>query len=448
MYEHNASLLPEDKTEIISVLSHIISIPSVKSDASPDAPYGIDTLRALEYMLSLGRQHGFTVKNLDGRAGYIEWGSGDKMIGLLCHLDVVPAGEGWSHDPFTLRKENGRLIGRGVVDDKGPAVIMFFAMLRMKNQGFVPTCRIRLILGLDEECGSTCMEHYVKVEELPFCGFTPDASFPAIFAEKGILQLRVKGAVSHSIRASAGERPNMVPARCHIMSLSDHLSIDESGVPAHASTPELGVNAIFAALSRMDPTDIKNEPLLSFLSQYIGDDTTGARLIGSTYYDTSGALTLNTGILLMDDHTSECILDIRYPISTDAAEIQSKIREKAAPMGLLVSIYQHQKPLYRNPEDPLIQSLLSVYDRHLDLIPFDVQTESDAHRMACIRPISPIAIGGGTYARSMPGLTAFGPSFPWEKVQAHQIDESIREDVFYDLVLLYEDAITTLSEKM
>ena len=449
MAENNDDYLSQsEKDSVLSMLTRLISIPSVKGDAVPKAPYGTHTLQALEYMLGLGRQHGFTVKNLDGRAGYIEWGSGEKMLGLLCHLDVVPAGEGWSHDPFLLRREKGRLIGRGVIDDKGPAVTLFFAMLRLKNQGYAPPCRIRLILGLDEECGSSCMEHYVKVEELPTCGFTPDADFPAIFAEKGILQLSISGAGSKKIRISAGERPNMVPARCNITWLETNETIDFQGVPAHASKPHLGKNAIYEALSSLDLSRLPEEPLLLFFIRYIGKDTAGYCLLSEPEEDISGALTLNAGVLQMDEMHSELLLDIRYPISSDASHILAEIQKKTNAMGLDVSIYSHQKPLFRNPKDRLLRTLISVYEKHIDRVPFDETTESEKHQKALVRPISPISIGGGTYARSMPEFVAFGPLFPWEKDQAHQIDESMREDSLYSLVQLYQDAIVALCEDM
>lgn len=448
MNRRNDPLLPQEYESVLSVLTDLIAIPSVKDEATQAAPYGEQTLLALEYMLKLGALHGFSVKNLDGRAGYIEWGEGDKMLGLLCHLDVVPAGEGWSQDPFTLRKENGRLIGRGVVDDKGPAVACFFAMLQLKKQGFHAPCRIRLILGLDEECGSSCMEHYIKVEELPTCGFTPDADFPVIFAEKGILQLRISGKASLLTRMSAGERPNMVPARCRISWLDSNSSIDVSGIPAHAAKPHLGKNAIYEALSQTDISYISREPLLRFFMTYIGNDTTGKDLLSKHHEDLSGSLTLNAGVADMNDQTSELILDIRYPISSDAENIQNDIMQKAATLGLTVSVYSHQKPLFRDPEDPLIRTLLSVYEKNMDHAPVDEGSDLIRHTAALQQPVLPISIGGGTYARTMPGFVAFGPSLPWEKDQAHQINESLNEDAFHFIIHVYKDAIIALSKNI
>lgn len=448
MADSNPALTKAEKESILSVLTDLIAIKSVKGVPASSAPYGKETLEALEYMLALGKSNGFSVKNLNGRAGYIEWGSGEKMLGILCHLDVVPAGEGWKYDPFVLRRENGWLIGRGINDDKGPAVTIFYSMLRLKNEGFIPPCRIRLILGLDEECGSSCMEYYKTVEELPTCGFTPDADFPAIFAEKGILQLRISGPVSSKIRVSAGERPNMVPARCEITLLETNKIIEGLGIPAHGSKPELGKNAIYEAFSSLDSSYITTEPLPAFFMKFLGKDTTGQLLIPGIQKDISGALTINAGVMQMNGSSSDLVVDIRYPVTANPEAILSAIRSNASEFGLTVEISSHQLPLYRDPKDPLIQTLLEVYEKYVDLAPINSTSDMEKHEAALRKPSAPIAIGGGTYARTMPGLVAFGTAFPWEKDQAHQIDEAVFEESIYLQVQLYQDALTALCKNM
>ena len=157
---------PEQK-ELIASLEGLLAIPSIKGPAAEGAPFGIETKKALDYMLHLGVSMGFKTCDLDGYAGFIEFGEGAKEIAILCHLDVVPAGEGWKFDPFTPFIENGRLIARGVSDDKGPAMTCLYAMKSLKDKGYVPPCRIRLILGLDEESGSQCMDYYKTKQALP-----------------------------------------------------------------------------------------------------------------------------------------------------------------------------------------------------------------------------------------------------------------------------------------
>lgn len=438
-------LSENEKDSILSILDDLIAIPSVKGNPEADAPYGADTLEALRYMLNLGKANGFKTKNLQGRAGYIEWGSGAKMIGILCHLDIVPAGEGWNEDPFILRSENGRLIGRGINDDKGPAVCILYAMIRLKKSGFVPKCRIRLILGLDEECGGSDMEHYKKVEELPTLGFTPDADFPAIFAEKGILQLSLTASGSDTLIVRAGERPNMVPAHCIVEKTGTGEIIEAFGIPAHGSKPSLGVNAIHEALKKLDRETIDSVSLLRFFSEVIGDDTTGKGLLKDLPHDVSGSLTANAGVLTIDSQKSQLLLDIRYPVTASSDALLSEIRSKAAFYGIECGIYSHQLPLFKDLNDPLITTLISVYEKYLSSFTFDETVTEEEKKAFLSTPAKPLAIGGGTYARSMPGLVAFGPAFPWEKDQAHQVNESMAEDMIYLLVRVYEDAIRALT---
>lgn len=438
-------LSENEKDSILSILEDLIAIPSVKGDAAADAPYGLNTLEALRYMLNLGKANGFKTKNLQGRAGYIEWGSGSKMIGILCHLDVVPAGEGWTEDPFTLRSENGRLIGRGINDDKGPAVCILYAMIRLKKSGYIPKCRVRLILGLDEECGGDDMEHYKKVEELPTIGFTPDADFPAIFAEKGILQLSFTASGCEKIKVSAGERPNMVPAHCTIEKIDTGEIIEAFGIPAHGSKPALGVNAISEAVKKLNRETIESVPLLRFFSETIGEDTTGKGLIKDLPSDVSGFLTANAGVLTIDNQRSQMLLDIRYPVTASSESLLNEIRGKAESYGIRCDTYNHQPPLFKDLRDPLITTLISVYEKYLSSVTFEETVTEEEKKEYTTTPAKPLAIGGGTYARSMPGLVAFGPAFPWEKDQAHQVNESMSEEMIYLLVRIYEDAIRALA---
>lgn len=436
------NLHKDRKEEIIQVLSKLISIRSVKSEATQIAPFGQATADALEYLLAVGKEMGFYTKNIDNKVGYIQYGEQGPLIAVLCHLDVVPAGEGWLFDPFQLRRENGLLIGRGVIDDKGPAVCTLFAMKKMMESGFLPNVRIRLILGLDEESGSLCMSRYKETEEMPVCGYTPDASFPPIFAEKGILAIRVFGPSKGSLIMSGGERGNMVPATCKVSFSDSDDSFTSKGLPAHASTPDSGINAISLAVSQLTEEQIAKCPLLSFFQQYI--DTKGKKLFPDCAPDLSGALTLNAGIIHINPDLEELILDIRYPVTVNGLDLFHDLLQLAHSNTLQAEILSHAAPLHKDPKDPLIQSLIHVYDRYVD----DANAISGNKSWTNHEQTIPIAIGGGTYARSIPGLVAFGPAFPWDDDQAHSVDEAINEDIFFLLISLYEDALRELSQSL
>ena len=207
--------LAEAKRQIIDQTSKLVSVNSIEQPetAAPGAPYGAEVRRVLDYALEMGQNAGFATRDFEGKVGRIECGAGDKIFGILAHLDIVPAGEGWLTDPFTATIKDGRLHGRGVIDDKGPAVAILAAMEIASSLVPQPKCKVHLILGCNEETGMGCMHHYVdNVPDLPDFGVTPDNSFPVVFGEKGIVRAQVAGALDSAIVSfDAGLRPNVVP---------------------------------------------------------------------------------------------------------------------------------------------------------------------------------------------------------------------------------------------
>ena len=452
------------RDEMVEALSALIAFPSVKGPAAPGAPYGAETVQALELVLGWGRAAGFRTKSLDGKAGWLECGEGPKLVAALCHLDVVPAGSGWAADPFTMRLEGGRLIGRGVVDDKGPAVMTFFALRALAAQGLPKGVRFRLVLGLDEESGSGCMARYLETEEVPTYGFTPDADFPVIHAEKGIAMFRfefsrkglpsVDGSdVLRLVAAEGGSRPNMVPGTCRLTfaceasrredwmtrtrnlppvlfgwdgtiptpfpfsvepeAQTDRFSVVVTGSMAHASLPWDGRNAVSAAMAMADvllaQTGVE-DGFVSFYRKHLGMELDGWSMGCAGADEVSGPLTLNVGILELDEARAKLTIDIRYPVTMAGETVEAAMQSAAAAAGARVGRVSGHGPLFVPKTDPLVATLMDVYDKATG-------TKS-----------TPISIGGGTYARSMPNVVAFGPGLPGMPQMAHQADESIAVD--------------------
>lgn len=436
-----------NEVDFFKVLSDIISVPSVKTEPSDHAPYGAATAAALECMLNHAQDRGLRVRNLDGRVGYAEWGDGPGMVAVLCHLDIVPPGEGWETDPYSLTRKDGLLVGRGIIDNKGPAVCSLFALLSLAESGYKPPCRIRLIWGLDEEHGCTCMDHYVAIEELPDAGFTPDASFPAIFAEKGILQFRLTGPGSEAIAATGGDAFNMVASSCSVTELTSGERFSIIGVPAHASTPEKGLSAIHVAVSELPEQVAVKSDLLMFIRRYLSSRYGIDDLVSCAHADISGTLTLNTGLLRISETESMAGVDIRYPVHSDGKEIFDEIRGKAADFGLDVQVESHLLPLFTDPGSSSMTALREAYRSNIHMI-YRSWSPDSTDIPAEYLSDEPIAIGGGTYARSMPGIIAFGPVFPWEESRMHQKNESCSEKVMISSISLYRDAIYRLCETL
>lgn len=78
---------------------------------------------------------GFQTRDVDGHCGWCEYGEGEEMVAVLCHLDVVPAGDGWHYPPYDCTWAEGRIYGRGVIDDKGPAAAALYALKAVRDSG-------------------------------------------------------------------------------------------------------------------------------------------------------------------------------------------------------------------------------------------------------------------------------------------------------------------------
>ena len=315
--------------DLIDDLKQLVSIPSVldENSATEDAPFGPEPKRALEWLLEEGRKAGFTVKNIDNMAGHIEMGEGDELLGILCHVDVVPAGGNWTHGPFEGTVKDGKLFGRGAIDDKGPTIAAWHAMKMVKEAGVPLNKRVRLIIGTDEESGFRCVRRYFEKEEMPTIGFAPDADFPIINAEKGISTLvftqKVEKADGQLLHFKSGDRTNMVPDHAEavigiefteikdrfesFMNLHDagfsvvgkdgetHLSV--AGKSAHAMEPDNGINAAVLLATFLNKVfqDGESKDFTQFIFDAFGTETRG-RFLGLAFNDEiSGDTTLNAG---------------------------------------------------------------------------------------------------------------------------------------------------------
>lgn len=261
--------------EILEGIRNCVKIESVGGEPEEGAPYGRGPKAALDFTLELGEQLGFRAVNVDDKAGYIEMGEGEEMVAVLGHVDVVPAGEGWSHPPFEAEIQDGYLYGRGVMDDKGPTIGAVYAMKAIRELGIPLDRRIRVIFGANEERGCDCIKHYVESgQELPVMGITPDAEFPMIFFEKGMTTVigGLKNPSQGEIRVlefGGGAAGNIVPMYSRLVLEGEHripdaqgvtvkyengnTVIEAEGVSAHASVPELGVNAAVRLLKAVRP---------------------------------------------------------------------------------------------------------------------------------------------------------------------------------------------------
>ena len=454
------NIIDENKNEIIHTLSELIKIPSVSTEANnPSLPFGEHCTNALNYILELGNSMGFRTKNIDNYCGFIEFGEGDELVGIIGHLDVVPALEddGWTTPPFSPNIRDGKLFGRGSIDDKGPVVASLYAMKAIKDSCNISK-RVRLILGLNEEKGWKCIDYYKEHEEWPVIGFSPDANFPAIFAEKGILSIELKNTFlikGYEILeiTTNNNAINVVPKYCSITlklnpetesdfskleaSKNNHINltvlenniikIEAFGTAAHAAHPELGENAIKILVQfLLENFELENEYLKSIYDAGLFDIISPKFMSENKLEDESGVLTSNVAILEYLENKLIIKINLRVPVTISLEEIQNKYYSLFEEIE--VNKLSVQEPLYIEKDSYLVKTLVDIFNK---------KTNSNA---------APIAIGGGTYARAFKNCISYGATMPGEKDMCHQVDEFIKID---DLILsskIYAEAIYELAK--
>ena len=326
--------------DMIETLQRWVRVSSVRGTAADGAPFGADVRKVLDTALADVRRLGMEPRDIDGYCMDAEIGDGEETVAVLAHLDVVPEGDGWHDEPYGATIRDGRMIGRGTSDDKGPAVAALFAMKAILDAGIPLTQKCRLILGCDEECGMQDLAYYEKKIGLPAKGFSPDASFPLINTEKGITAMELAAPMEDArlLEISSGLRCNVVPGKATALiagdmraeaaeafePLSDECEIETSleggntrvlvtGVPAHASIPEKGKNAAKMLLSTLDRLGIGGAPV-SLLVEASAEGDRGVNLGIAGEDAVSGPLTINLGLLSLSDGKLSVTYDCRFPV--------------------------------------------------------------------------------------------------------------------------------------
>lgn len=454
------------KDEIINSTCDLIKIPSVNEEiAEPNMPFGKNCADALEYVLNLASNLGFRTKNVDGYCGYVEFGDGDELMGIIGHLDVVPEGENWTYPPFSATIKNGNIYGRGAIDDKGPVVASLYAMKAVVDNCKVNK-RVRLILGLNEENDWKCIDYYKKHEEIPSFGFSPDADFPCIYAEKALLNVHLKQEYSSQndkiqiCEIDYGNNAmNVVPKFCKVKLFIDNdinvdkcinnlqniinrysfnieVNIEDSsyiilksyGNSAHAAHPDLGKNAISPVIITLyeflNLYDIDIN-LLRFVRHHIHMQYNGEDL-NINFSDESGMLTLNVARFYIKDNTIGVSMNLRIPVCTKIDVIKNKFNNLCNGTSINVSYDGEKDALYVPKDNELVTKLCNIFNK--------ISGKSD----------SPIAIGGATYARAFPNFVSFGANMPGDEDMCHKVDEFISINNLILSTKIYATAIYEL----
>lgn len=438
--------------DIVSDLKNIVSIKSIYNEETiqENAPFGADVREALDQFLEMAKRDGFEHGDIDGYAGYIEFGEGEELVGVLGHLDVVPLGEGWNFDPLGKDEKDGYLFGRGMSDDKGPTIAAYHAIKMLKDNNVTLNRRVRLIVGCDEETGFRCMEYYKKHAEIPAYGFVPDANFPVIYGEKGIVQAHLNSNYNTVITAlNAGEVGNVVIGRASVtvdgdifeeafnQFLNDHDlkgHVEENGYyvegkPAHAMEPHMGKNAgVYLLQFIAEQYDDEYAKVLhSLLHSYHGH---GLNIDFEGKY--MGPLTMNVGVLRIESNKQSALIDMRIPDGMEAETVFENIKKTVTPLNIEFDVVEDKDKVFLDPKGEMIQILEGVYREH-----------TNDHTSPLI------TMGGGTYAKAFENHVAYGMEFPLENKpeivgDIHSADEAISRKALIDGTAIYADAIVKL----
>lgn len=420
------------------------------------APFGKGVQQAFDYILDLAQKDGFAHVNDDGYACHIDYGTGDTIVGILGHVDVVPEGEGWSFPPFSGAVENGYIYGRGSQDDKGPVLAAYFAMKIIKDLGLPLSKKVRMILGGNEEREWKCVDHYFKNYPKPDFGFTPDGDFPLVYAEKEIQMYEFSGKYTDDTVLSfhSGTAANSVPDHAtalvtlpfaylekpftqflqenklkgSIAPSGSNVQLDIEGVSAHGSTPEVGVNAATYLLEFLK-YNAGNKMLAHFADVFGDYNGKGMKIDFDS--EKMGKLTANLGVVEYENGHYRFVLDSRYPMEIDRAAMKMNIQQATTGLAWESEMKDagFKKGIYLDLESDLIKTLHKAYIDHTG--------DTDA---------KPHAIGGGTYARATDNIACFGMSFPTSKRLFHQKDEAVSIEELVLATAIYAQAIYDLAK--
>lgn len=432
--------LENNFSEFLNNLDRVVSIPSYYQEDSTKYPFGENIQKVLEEMIDICKELGFrTYIDSKGYYGYAEIGSGEKLVGVLGHLDVVPPGDlsKWENEPFKPVIKDGKYYGRGAQDDKGPTLAAIYALKTLLDCGFKLKYRVRFIFGTDEENLWRDMPKYVEKEEIPTVGFTPDSKFPLIYSEKGLLQCKLIAKNESGLVFKGGDAFNSVPSNIIVPKNEELMKVllelnyefkdkDEVieivGKSVHAQVAETGINAINRYMHALTKLGKETKSGKFITENLIGYDF--AEPIFELVKDEhSGELKFNVGKIEFTEENEILMIDMRIPVTYDKEKIVETLSRKAKEYGFEYIQHDYLKSIYVPLDSELITTLMSAYQE----ITGDMESQ-------------PVASGGATYARAMNNCVAFGCVLPGSPKTEHQPNEYIILDDIKKAMKIYMKA--------
>ena len=450
------------KEDLLKDLFGLLSVRSILgTDITEETPFGSGPREALDLILSFGKRDGYKTKLVENKAGHIEVGQGEELFGILGHVDVVPVVEAdWTSHPFKPEIRDGKIFARGSLDDKGPTMAAYYAVKLLDKLGVKWNKRVRVIIGSDEETGFRCVEAYFKHEEQPASGFTPDAMFPLVYAEKARATFDHKlkfvdedGQYNYKlVKFNGGQVLNMVIASAKAelegevsdikekfenflaqeklegeVEVGNTIKLTLKGKAAHGSTPQYGINGATKLAEFLSTLGLDNngKNFVNYIVEKLANDPFGEKL-GIDYSDNEmGEATYNYGILDYDLEKKVGIVstDCRHPMKFDLVARLNGVKVD----NIDIEVTSTKEAHYVPKDDELVTTLMDVYRKHTG------DTKNDA-----------FVLGGGTYARCLKKGVAFGLLFPGKQDTMHQANEFIEIEDLLLATAIYAEGIYKL----
>ena len=450
------AFVSENEEAIFADIAKLVSFNSENAPALPGKPFGEGAAAALEAALEIARGMGLAAENCEGMIGYAQLGEGGRdckqYLATITHLDVVPVGEGWSADPFTMREREGWIIGRGVMDDKGPSVLCLYALKYLKERKIPLKYPVRALLGVNEEIGMKDVEYYLENFPAPLFCFSPDANFPLCNGEKGIYHGRItaNALCENIVEFCGGFAANAIPDKAEALVKAERLEsagrvtaerrpdglwkLTATGVGGHASMPEGTVNAIGELIAYLLANHVccgEEERFLRFLRS-IHESCDGSACGIAADDGLFKPLTVVCGVIGMKEGRLYQTIDSRYPTNMSGEKIAAILRERAQGCAE-VTVERDAPPFYMPLDKPEVQVCIRAYNEF---------TGENAE---------PYTIGGGTYARDFPNAVSFGPEHPERPAPAfagpiHGVDEAACKAWFLEALKVYILALIELEK--
>ena len=449
------AFIAANKEQLLKDIAALVAINSVETAPAEGAPFGPGARAALDKTLELAAGMGLATHNCENYMGYAELAGADseKYLATICHVDVVPEGNGWSADPFEMRIQDGWLLGRGVADDKGPMVATLYALKFLKEEGVSLKYPIRALIGDNEETGMGDVDYYLKHYTAPVFCFTPDAEFPVCNGEKGQFRGKLVSPVCNGVikEIVGGVANNAVPDRASALVETDitklknapNITLEPEGTgvrirswgkSGHAAMPAGTVNAIGLVMNYLLDNDLCNEAERAYLESVmkLHSSTAGEGLGIACEDGPFGPLTIIGGRIYIEDGKMVQTLDSRFPTCTNGEKIEAGIRAAIGTGAELVDA-STEEPFYIEADTPAIKACIETYN--------EVTGEN----------ATPFTMGGGTYARHFPYAVSFGPEhndmvLPEFGGPMHGANEAAPIDKLLEALKIYIIALLRLEE--